>query len=129
VQSTAEIFHIRIKNELTEGGLPEGFQIEIQEQPATFTTGTYVLRIDNLTQTTQTLQFTGATLEVISMAQEDGTQHVIAAGNVGPTDTVSVIQRKSPHAYTTTQALLHIHDADNLEFQSAILVRDLKTQF
>ena len=44
------------------------------------------------------------------MSQEDGTQHLIPAGNIGMTDTISVIQREDTNAFAATDLLLHIKD-------------------
>ena len=111
----AEHFVIRIRDELTDGGIPEGFEVEIHEQPSAFSNGTYMLRVENYTRSTQTLQFTGATLEMYRMSQEDGTQHLIPAGNIGMTDTISVIQREDTNAFAATDLLLHIKDVESLQ--------------
>ena len=64
-----------------------------------------------------------------AFTQEDGTQHILPAGNVGPTDTISIIQRKDNNTFATIEVLMHIHDAEILEFESAVITRDLKTEF
>ena len=128
-QNNIETIRVQIHDKLTDGGLPEAFQVTIEEAPTTLANGTYKLLVTNFTRTTQILQFTGATLDTLRITQEDGAEHIIPAGNIGATDTVSIIQRKDNNTLTTAEFLLHIHDVETLEFQSAIVSRDMKTEF
>ena len=58
---------IRIRDELTDGGIPEGFEVEIHEQPSAFSNGTYMLRVENTRAVPKHFNLRALSLEMYRM--------------------------------------------------------------